>query len=340
MGTALSIHRPSFLDHSHNTHLQSSSTSTFTFTSTMVKSILALAAFTCSADAAIKAVWQAGSCSSPTGPTIDISPEGVNTCTLYNFFPNDDPRGHVQVTVDGGTNGIAFFQLPQSQEGQHIQCGSLQGIFHQSGCYDSVTPALDVVTAECDQTGCNNLAGIPSGNLIAAIEPMPNISKLDFEELKKVQKKRESISERRENNNVRRDGCSGSTSVTCDDCQNCFAQGARVSPFISCPGQGQSCAAQLTQSITVTDEYSITAGVADVFTASVETSHSIAVTNGGSQTFTVSPGQAGFVQYEPLAQCGTKTVHNGDGSVCAQAKGTFILDNQGSGGQFSFVRSN
>jgi hypothetical protein len=299
----------------------------------MPKSILALAAFACGADAAIKAVWQAGSCSSPTGPTIDISPEGVNTCTLYNFFPNDDPRGHVQVTVDGGTNGIAFFQLPKSQEDQHIQCGSLQGIFHQSGCYDSVTPALDVVTAECDQTGCNNLSGIPSGNLVAAIQKKSSVPKREVQEAKQVQK-------RRENSIVRRDGCSGSTSVTCDDCQTCYAQGARVSPFISCPGQGQSCAAQLTQSITVTDEYSITVGASDVFTASVETSHSIAVTNGNSQTFTVSPGQSGFVQYEALAQCGTKTVHNGDGSVCAQAKGTFILDNQGAGGQFSFVRSN
>jgi hypothetical protein len=295
---------------------------------TMSKSMLALVAFACGADAAIKAVWQAGSCSSPTGPTIDISPEGVNTCTLYNFFPNDDPRGHVQVTVDGGTNGIAFFQLPKSQEDQHIQCGSLQGIFHQSGCYDSVTPSLDVVTAECDQTGCNNLSGIPSGSLIAAIDSTSSATK------------RESITQRRENLISRRDGCSGSTSVTCDDCQTCYSQGARVSPFISCPGQGQSCAVQLTQSITVTDEYSITVGAADIFTASVETSHSIAVSNGGSQTFTVSPGQAGFVQYEPLAQCGTKTVHNGDGSVCAQAKGTFILDNQGAGGQFSFVRSN
>ncbi|KAJ5571524.1 hypothetical protein N7535_005184 [Penicillium sp. DV-2018c] len=306
----------------------------------MSKSLLALAAFACGADAAIKAVWQAGSCSSPTGPTIDISPIDVNTCTLYNFFPNDDPRGHVQVTIDGGTNGIAFFQLPKSQEDQHIQCGSLQGIFHQSGCYDSVTPALDVVTAECDQTGCNNLAGIPNGRLIAAIEPMSSTSKDDVEEPKKVQKKRESISERRENNIVRRDGCSGSTSVTCDDCQTCFAQGVRVSAFISCPAQGQSCAAQLTQSITVTDSYSISVGAADVFTASVEVSHSIAVTDGSSQTFTVSPGEAGFVQYEPFAQCGTKTVHNGDGSVCAQAKGTFILDDQGPGGQFSFVRSN
>ncbi|KAJ5367599.1 hypothetical protein N7541_001540 [Penicillium brevicompactum] len=304
----------------------------------MSKSILALAAFACGANAAIKAVWQAGTCSSPTGPTIDISPIGVNTCTLYNFFPNNDPRGHVVVTVEGGTNGIAFFQLPQAQEDQHIQCGSLQGIFHQSGCYDSITPALDVVTAECDQTGCNNLSGIPSGKMVATIVD-PNVSKREVEEPKKVQK-RESISERRENNIARRDGCSGSTSITCDGCVNCFAQGARVSPFISCPGQGESCAAQLTQSITITDEYSITAGVADVFTASVETSHSIAVTNGGSQTFTVSPGQSGFVQYEALAQCGTKTVHNGDGSVCAQAKGTFILNNQGAGGQFSFVRSN
>ncbi|KAG8405555.1 hypothetical protein J3459_011929 [Metarhizium acridum] len=81
-------------------------------------------------------------------------------------------------------------------------------------------------------------------------------------------------------------------------------------------------------------------GAADVFTASLDVSHSIAVTNGDSETFTVSLGQAGFVQYEPLAQCGTKTVHNGDGSVCAQAKGTFILDNQGAGGQLPFVRSN
>ncbi|EFY91005.1 hypothetical protein MAC_02891 [Metarhizium acridum CQMa 102] len=81
-------------------------------------------------------------------------------------------------------------------------------------------------------------------------------------------------------------------------------------------------------------------GAADVFTASLDVSHWTAVTNGDSETFTVSLGQAGFVQYEPLAQCGTKTVHNGDGSVCAQAKGTFILDNQGAGGQLPFVRSN
>lgn len=302
----------------------------------MSKSLISLAVLAYGAQAGITAVWQAGSCSSPTGPTIDISPEGVNTCTLYNFFPNDDPRGHVSVTIDGTTNGIAFFQLPKAQEGQHIQCGSLQGIFHQSGCYDSITPALDVVTAECDTTGCNNLAGIPSGRLVAQIHPVASVAK---RETAPVQKRKESFVERRESL-VARDGCSGSTSVTCDDCVTCFSQGARVSPFISCPGQGDSCAAQLTQSVTVTDSFSVSVGAADVFTASVETTHSIAVTNGGSQTFTVGPGQAGFVQYEPLAQCGTKTVHNGDGSVCAQAKGIFILDNQGAGGQFSFVRSN
>ncbi|KID91365.1 hypothetical protein MGU_01335 [Metarhizium guizhouense ARSEF 977] len=289
------------------------------------KTILTLA-LACTAQAGITVVWQGGSCSNPTGPTIDISPEGVNTCTLYNFFPNNDPRGHVTVTTSGGPNGVAIFQLPQSQENQHIQCGSLQGIFHQSGCYDSVTPALDVVTAECDQTGCNNLAGIPSGKLVASISSTP---------AKRAKRGAEGSFTSR-----RRDSCSGSTSVTCDDCVSCLAQGARVSPFISCPGQGNSCSVQLSHSVTVTDSFSMSVGAADVFTASVDVSHSIAVTNGDSETFTVSPGQAGFVQYEPLAQCGTKTVHNGDGSVCAQAKGTFILDNQGAGGQLSFVRSN
>lgn len=289
------------------------------------KTLLTLAlAYT--AQAGITVVWQGGSCSNPTGPTIDISPEGVNTCTLYNFFPNNDPRGHITVTTNGGTNGLAVFQLPQSQEDQHIQCGSLQGIFHQSGCYDSVTPALDVVTAECDQTGCNNLAGIPSGKMVAAISSTP---------AKKAKRGEEGSFTVR-----RRDSCSGSTSVTCDGCVSCLAQGARVSPFISCPGQGNSCSVQLSHSITVTDSFSMSVGAADIFTASVDVSHSIAVTNGDSETFTVSPGQAGFVQYEALAQCGTKTVHNGDGSVCAQAKGTFVLDNQGAGGQLSFVRSN
>lgn len=296
----------------------------------MSKTLLALALASC-VQATITVVWQGGSCANPTGSTIDISPEGVNTCTLYNFFPNNDPRGHITVTVKDTANGLAVFQLPQSQEGQHIQCGSLQGIFHQSGCYDSVTPALDVVTAECDQTGCNNLAGIPSGKMVAAI------SENRDEMLAKRVEEEGSFMARRQ---IRRDSCSGSTSVTCDDCVSCLAQGARVSPFISCPGQGQSCAVQLTHSVTVTDSFSITVGAADIFTASVDTTHSIAVTNGDSETFTVSPGQSGFVQYEPLAQCGTKTVHNGDGSVCAQAKGTFILDNQGAGGQLSFVRSN
>ncbi|KAK9438406.1 hypothetical protein VB005_07966 [Metarhizium brunneum] len=289
------------------------------------KTILTLA-LACTAQAGITVVWQGGSCSNPTGPTIDISPEGVNTCTLYNFFPNNDPRGHVTITTSGGPNGVAIFQLPQSREDQHIQCGSLQGIFHQSGCYDSVTPALDVVTAECDQTGCNNLAGIPSGKLVASISSTPA--------------KRAKRGSQGSFTSRRRDSCSGSTSVTCDDCVSCLAQGARVSPFISCPGQGNSCSVQLSHSVTVTDSFSMSVGAADVFTASVDVSHSIAVTNGDSETFTVSPGQAGFVQYEPLAQCGTKTVHNGDGSVCAQAKGTFILDNQGAGGQLSFVRSN
>ena len=297
------------------------------------KSILTTLALAASVQATITVVWQGGSCASPTGPTIDISPEGVNTCTLYNFFPNDDPRGHIQVTVEGTPNGLAVFQLPQSQEGQHIQCGSLQGIFHQSGCYDSVTPALDVVTAECDQTGCNNLAGIPSGKMVSTIAALAR-----REEQEPKKREQGSFSARRAP--VKRDGCSGSTSVTCDDCVNCFAQGARVSPFISCPGQGQSCSVQLQHSITITDSYSVTVGAADVFTASVDVSHSIAVTNGDSETFTVSPGQSGFVQYQALAQCGTKTVHNGDGSVCAQAKGTFVLDNQGAGGQLAFVRSN
>ncbi|WPH04808.1 Hypothetical protein R9X50_00770400 [Acrodontium crateriforme] len=298
------------------------------------KAILAVV-FGTSVHAAIQAVWQGGSCASPTGPTIDISPEGINTCTLYNFFPNNDPRGHVVVTVPAGdVNGIAFFQLPQDEENQHIQCGTLQGIFHQSGCYDSVTPALDVVTAECDQTGCNNLEGIPSSNVVA-----------NFAEIEPVSEKDKEITAKEEGRSIasplsKRGGCSGSTSVTCDGCVTCYSQGARVSPFISCPGQGQSCAVQLTHSITVTDEYSITVGAADVFSANVQTTHSIAVQNGDSETFTVSPGQAGFVQYSPLAQCGTKTVHNGDGSICAQAEGTFILDNQGAGGQFSFVRSN
>lgn len=63
------------------------------------KSILSATALFASAQATVTVVWQAGSCSNPTGPTIDISPEGVNTCTLYNFFPNDDPRGHISVTI-------------------------------------------------------------------------------------------------------------------------------------------------------------------------------------------------------------------------------------------------
>lgn len=311
------------------------------------KTLLSTAALVASAQATITVVWQAGPCGSGTGPTIDISPEGVNTCTLYNFFPNDDPRGHIQVTVKDTTNGVAIFQLPPSQENQHIQCGSLQGVFHQSGCYDSVTPALDVVTAECDQTGCNNLVGIPSGKVVASMmdvaEPAAAVSEgttFPANSGFSARRARRAALKSLEDSVVKRDGCSGSTSVTCDDCVNCFAQGARVSPFISCPGQGQSCSVQLTHSITVTDSFSMTVGAADVFSASVSIDHSIAVTNGDSETFTVSPGQAGFVQYQALAQCGTKTVHNGDGSVCAQAKGTFVLDNQGAGGQLSFVRSN
>ncbi|KAI1379959.1 hypothetical protein F4677DRAFT_442151 [Hypoxylon crocopeplum] len=286
------------------------------------KSIVALA-LAYSAQATITVVWQGGSCASPSGPTLDISPIGINTCTLYNFFPNNNPQGHLSVTISGTSDGLAVFQLPPSQENQHIQCGSLQGIFHQSGCYDSVTPALDVVTAECDQTGCNNLEGIPPNELIAQI-PTTKKEKRDVG----------SFMERRQSS------CSGSTSVSCDGCVDCFSQGVRVSPFISCPAQGNSCAAQLTQQITVEDSFTISVGVEDVFTANVETTHSIAVTNSNSQTFTVNPGQAGFVQYEPLAQCGFMTVHNGDGSICAQAEGTFILNNQGAGGQFSFVRTN
>ncbi|CEJ93994.1 hypothetical protein VHEMI09551 [[Torrubiella] hemipterigena] len=308
------------------------------------KTLIGAAALIAAAQAKITVVWQGGSCDKPTGPTIDISPEGVNTCTLYNFFPNDDPRGHIQVTVKDTVNGVAIFQLPQSQENQHIQCGSLQGVFHQSGCYDSVTPALDVVTAECDQTGCNNLVGIPSGSVVADMADSGAIIAKRGEE-SEFQARRARRALKLEEATAKdalekRDGCSGSTSVTCDDCVSCFAQGARVSPFISCPGQGQSCSVQLQHSVTITDSFSMSVGAADVFSASVTVDHSIAVTNGDSETFTVSPGQSGAVQYQALAQCGTKTVHNGDGSICAQAKGTFVLDNQGAGGQLSFVRSN
>lgn len=309
-------------------------------------SLLCAAALFATAQATIKVVWQAGTCKDRTGTTLDLSPEGVNACTLYNFFPNGDPRGSLQVTIENTSNGLAVFQLPPSQENQHIQCGSLMGVFHQSGCYDSVVSALDVVTAECDQTGCNNLVGIPSGSVVSDMASLNAAVKREETAFKARQaaraaKEAAAIEEAAAQDAlVKRGGCSGSTSVTCDDCVNCFAQGARVSPFISCPGQGESCAVQLTHSITVTDSFSMSVGAADIFTASVEVSHSIAVTNGDSETFTVSPGQAGFVQYQALAQCGTKTVHNGDGSVCAQAKGTFVLDNQGAGGQLAFVRSN
>ncbi|KAI0143442.1 hypothetical protein GGR57DRAFT_484204 [Xylariaceae sp. FL1272] len=290
------------------------------------------------ASAAITVIWQGGSCASPSGSTLDISPIDINTCTLYNFFPDGGPtNGHIVVTVDQDTinanRGLAVFQLPQSQEGQHIQCGTLQGIFHQSGCYDSVTPALDVVTAECDQTGCDNLEGIPPDRVVAEMESSEKTVVAPGVNTKSSKENSESSALVR-----RQSSCGGP--VTCDGCVSCTAQGIRVSPSITCPGQGDSCSVTLTQSVEVTDSYTISAGVADIFTANVETTHSIAVTNGGSQTFTVAPGEAGYVQATPLANCGTMTVHNSDGSVCASAEGIFVLDNQGAGPPLSFVRSN
>ncbi|KZZ88816.1 hypothetical protein AAL_08017 [Moelleriella libera RCEF 2490] len=86
-------------------------------------SIISAAALSALARATITVVWQGGSCAEPTGPTIDISPEGTNACTLYNFFPHDDPHGNIQVTIKDTSHGLAVFQLPPSQEGQHIQCG-------------------------------------------------------------------------------------------------------------------------------------------------------------------------------------------------------------------------
>ncbi|KAI1263684.1 hypothetical protein F5Y18DRAFT_438031 [Xylariaceae sp. FL1019] len=292
------------------------------------------------ASAEITAVWQGGSCASPSGSTVDISPIDINTCTLYNFFPDGGPtNGHIVVTVDqdaiSANRGLAVFNLPQAQEGQHIQCGTLLTVVHQSGCYDNLTPSLDVVTAECDQTGCDNLTGVPPpGRLVAEIDSSEKTSVATRVNTKNRKRKSESSFLMR-----RQSSCGGP--VTCDGCVSCTAQGVRVSPSITCPSSpGDSCSITLEQSVEVEDSYTISAGVSDIFTANVETSHSVTVSNGGSQTWDVGPGEAGYVQVTPLANCGTMTVHNSDGSVCASAEGIFVLDNQGAGAPLSFVRTN